>query len=159
MSCLLGVVQLASYDLRFLRAGSDQPTPVVEFHGHVNSYQHDLALTLDPTQSVLFAASQDCRVRAWSTHTGQPLTLPSSNPFYPATSPGTSETISRPKVKVENLLEKKFNRPVSAMTCQEEMPGRLVLRTACGGDVDVWVVGREKESDVWCPRGIRRPGQ
>jgi WD repeat-containing protein 21A len=57
--------QLMLFDIRFARP------PLLEFEGHVNTYHiSSLALTTSPDDSVLIAGGSDCRLRAWSTRTG-----------------------------------------------------------------------------------------
>jgi len=46
------------------------------FTGHVDSVcaqSPRLGIAIDPSEDFLFAAGQDCRIRAWSLRTGAPL--------------------------------------------------------------------------------------
>ncbi|KAJ6584153.1 hypothetical protein DFH09DRAFT_1144389 [Mycena vulgaris] len=62
--------RLASYDLRFARAGA---APAVTYAGNVGAVGARLGLTLDSTERVLFAAGADCRLRAWAVGSGAPI--------------------------------------------------------------------------------------
>ncbi|KAG6878511.1 hypothetical protein C0993_005441 [Termitomyces sp. T159_Od127] len=84
---------LMTFDLRFTREAS----PLVQYHGHHNTYTQRLGIAVDPTHDFLFAAGEDCRIRAWSVHTGQSLVFSSSdndthNPFVKVFS-GVIETM------------------------------------------------------------------
>jgi len=63
---------LATFDLRFPR----ESTPIMTFAGHINSNTERLGIAVDPSEDFLFAAGQDCRIRAWSLRTGNPLIPP-----------------------------------------------------------------------------------
>ncbi|OCB88231.1 hypothetical protein A7U60_g4636 [Sanghuangporus baumii] len=63
--------ELEMFDLRFATGTRVEPT--MSFKGHVNSYLLDLGITIDPTSSILFAAGQDRRIRAWSLKSGEQL--------------------------------------------------------------------------------------
>ncbi|EIW59411.1 uncharacterized protein TRAVEDRAFT_46720 [Trametes versicolor FP-101664 SS1] len=60
---------LEVHDLRFLR----DTTPLIQFDGHVSSYQHRLGIAIDSEEDFLFAGGGDSRLRAWSLRTGDPL--------------------------------------------------------------------------------------
>ncbi|KAG5719273.1 Dual specificity phosphatase ibp1 [Termitomyces sp. T112] len=66
---------LMTFDLRFTREGS----PLVQYHGHHNTYTQRLGIAIDPSHEFLFAAGEDRRIRAWSVHTGRPLISSSSH--------------------------------------------------------------------------------
>lgn len=87
------LLQLMTFDLRFTREAS----PLVQYHGHHNTYTQRLGIAVDPTHDFLFAAGEDCRIRAWSIHTGQSVVFSSSdndvhNPFTKVF-PGVIETM------------------------------------------------------------------
>ncbi|KZT09248.1 uncharacterized protein LAESUDRAFT_722980 [Laetiporus sulphureus 93-53] len=63
---------LETHDMRFMRGA----TPLMQFHGHVNSYSFPLGLAVDPQEDFLFAAGQDHIVRSWSLRTGQRVISP-----------------------------------------------------------------------------------
>ncbi|KAI0629746.1 hypothetical protein C8Q77DRAFT_263180 [Trametes polyzona] len=60
---------LEVHDLRFLR----NSTPLLQFDGHVSSYEDRIGLTVDPGENFLFAGGGDCCLRTWSLRTGRPL--------------------------------------------------------------------------------------
>jgi len=43
------------------------------FPGHVNTHRNDLGVAVDPSCDFLFAAGEDCVIRAWSLRSGEPL--------------------------------------------------------------------------------------
>ncbi|PPQ70617.1 hypothetical protein CVT25_011983 [Psilocybe cyanescens] len=63
---------LLTYDLRFA-SESAHISPTRIFEGHINSYTHNLGITIDHERDLLYAAGQDRRIRAWSLRTGAPL--------------------------------------------------------------------------------------
>lgn len=89
-------------DLRFAR----RTEPLVEYHGHVNAYNPRLGIALSPCASLVFAAGQDNRVRAWALQSGEPV-LP---PVAPA--PLADKDHS-------HLLRHTFGDPVTALCVTE----------------------------------------
>ncbi|GJE88485.1 WD40 repeat-like protein [Phanerochaete sordida] len=71
---LVGTIKgdLELLDLRFAR----HTTPLVQYAGHVNAYSTRLGIAVSPDASLLFAAGQDNRVRAWALRSGEPLLAP-----------------------------------------------------------------------------------
>ncbi|KAF7299690.1 hypothetical protein HMN09_00974500 [Mycena chlorophos] len=85
--------RLGMMDTRFLRP---QASPVVVYSGHVGSVSTRLGITLDPTETFLFAGGADCRLRGWSVRTGTRLLAPSrGSPFSDTT------TFSTPLLALE----------------------------------------------------------
>ncbi|KAI0769140.1 hypothetical protein BD413DRAFT_560053 [Trametes elegans] len=77
---------LEVHDLRFLQGA----TPMLQFQGHVSSYEQKPGLTIDPSEDFLFAGGGDCRLRVWSLRTGRrvasdvegPSAASSTSPFH-----------------------------------------------------------------------------
>ncbi|KAI0338875.1 hypothetical protein BDW22DRAFT_1362171 [Trametopsis cervina] len=129
VSTIRGDIEL--HDLRFAR----EDTPFMEFKGHVNSYSTKLGIAISPCQSLLFAAGQDSRIRAWSLRSGQPL----------SPSPALSEReTSREHLDTSNLLACTFPQPVVALQVTDdrstglrsmERPSGMTLWAASGNDI------------------------
>ncbi|KAF4617340.1 hypothetical protein D9613_005797 [Agrocybe pediades] len=66
---------LLTYDLRSVSTTS-LSSPVTIYRGHVNTHTRNLGIAVDERHDILFAAGQDCRIRAWSMRTGVLLTPP-----------------------------------------------------------------------------------
>ncbi|CAL1712459.1 unnamed protein product [Somion occarium] len=99
---------LEMYDLRF--AGN--PGPIMQFQGHSNRYTEKLGLAVSPAHDLLFAASDERRVNAWSLRTGNPI-IPSVDPKQ---SPDSSllALVPLPK-RCPRLLEEPFPAEIPAM--------------------------------------------
>jgi len=62
--------QLDLFDTRFLKSGRD---PIMTFSGYNNTYLEHLPVIYDSATDTIVAATQDCRLRAWSARTGAAL--------------------------------------------------------------------------------------
>ena len=144
-----------TYDLRFSSTASP-PSPVRLFAGHINSYTDNLVrplilmflqvknsimssqgIAIDHDQDILFAAGQDCRIRAWSLRTAAPLLPPltcSSTPFSHVTNPFSA----------------KFSEPVRVLqVTQEELgSGGTCLWAASDRDIFQYHLGQHSTSAV-----------
>ncbi|CAD6588971.1 MAG: hypothetical protein TREMPRED_005223, partial [Tremellales sp. Tagirdzhanova-0007] len=56
--------QLLLFDVRFGKS------PLIQFKGHKNICQYPLGLATSSDDEIIYAAGSDCRIRAWSTVTG-----------------------------------------------------------------------------------------
>lgn len=135
--------QLSLYDLRFLSESRAEPTTV--FEGHVNKYlshlvseslairsdpqliSHLQGMAVDPNQEFLFAAGQDCRLRAWSLRTGLPL---------------SSEYLPDDKA---NPFNRKFFSPISALqVTRDERSNGVSLWAAYDRDLCQFHLGERR---------------
>jgi len=146
------------YDMRFLRQSLSttysKQTPILSFANHFSTISLNLPVTLDPSHDFIFAAGQDCTIRAWSSRTGEQLLspIPESSPFT------SSSSSSRPGE--HHLLDVVFKRPVVEMHVQEGgtkrgggggggSKGQLPsLWAASGSSVDRFELGRVREVSV-----------
>ncbi|KIY46680.1 hypothetical protein FISHEDRAFT_66352 [Fistulina hepatica ATCC 64428] len=113
---------LATYDLRFTKGNR----PLVHFSGHVNTLTEHLGLAVDPLQTFVFAAGQDCVIRGWSLRTGErlaasPLSLDRDASATMETFPPTS------------LLTTVFKDAVAAIQITEERDGDVCLWATSAG--------------------------
>ncbi|KAI9443186.1 hypothetical protein H4582DRAFT_1166474 [Lactarius indigo] len=82
VSTIRGTIEI--FDVRYLQGSR----PLLALLGHVNSYQPKLPHAITPSQSHLFAAGLDGRIRGWSLLTGEPLSSPAVSPFSTMEIPG-----------------------------------------------------------------------
>lgn len=80
-------------------------------------------MTLDPTGSIVFAAGSDHRIRAWLLRTGEPISTTASS--LPHADSG--------------LFEKKFDVPVSGLSC----PSQGVLNVLNDRKIEVYAVNKD----------------
>ncbi|WVQ82895.1 hypothetical protein IAT38_005031 [Cryptococcus sp. DSM 104549] len=87
--------------------------PLQTFKGHVNNFQSNLGMSLSPSNSFLFSAGSDQRIRCWSTLTGDPV-LPETDYFEQET---------------DSPLVRKFDDKVSQLAVREDLGIDVVV---CG---------------------------
>ncbi|KAI0699947.1 hypothetical protein C8T65DRAFT_580735 [Cerioporus squamosus] len=85
---------LETHDLRFLKSQA----PVLQFKGHVPSYESILGIAVDPGEKFVFAGGGDSRLRIWSLRTGE--LLPTHDTDLPVTLDGH---IARPAQPVRAM--------------------------------------------------------
>jgi len=102
---------LVTFDLRFSSIASP-PSPVRLFENHINSYTDNLGIAIDHDQDILFAAGQDCRIRAWSLRTTAPLLPPLTTRSSSSSSTHATST---------NPLSAKFSQPVRVLQVTQEL--------------------------------------
>ncbi|KAK7690280.1 hypothetical protein QCA50_006935 [Cerrena zonata] len=73
---------LETHDIRFSR----NRDPLIRFEGHLNKFSEKLGLAISPEHDILFAASDDRKLNAWSLQTGEriaPITNTTQSAEYP----------------------------------------------------------------------------
>jgi len=108
---------LEMFDLRY----SASSTPITTYPGHVKSVRNDLAIEIDPSSEIIFAAGQYGAVRGWSLKSGQPL---------------------RTQITGSTNLLSKFNieEEITCMQVTEESDG-LRLWATCGKTIKSFNLG------------------
>jgi len=107
---------LVTFDLRFSSIASP-PSPVRVFESHINSYTDNLGIAIDHEQDILFAAGQDCRIRAWSLRTAAPL-MP---PLTTRSSSNSSSTSFSHDTTTNNPFSTTFSQPVRVLQVTQEL--------------------------------------
>jgi DDB1- and CUL4-associated factor 4 len=80
-------------------------------------------IAVDPSEDLLFAAGQDCRIRAWSLRTGQPLYPPVSSPSESSSSNSRAAGGLSRAVDDVNPFVTTFDSPIVALQVTEEREG------------------------------------
>ncbi|KIJ17819.1 hypothetical protein PAXINDRAFT_175578 [Paxillus involutus ATCC 200175] len=110
---------ISTFDLRFPACR----TPLMTFHGNINSYTIKVPLVTDQSENILFAAGQDRKIRLWSLRTGG----------APLVSEGADLTH-------QTAFQHQFEHPVRAMQIIEESEG-MYLWAASGSELYKYSLG------------------
>ncbi|KIK77506.1 hypothetical protein PAXRUDRAFT_166620 [Paxillus rubicundulus Ve08.2h10] len=110
---------ISTFDLRFPACR----TPLMAFHGNINSYTIKVPLVTDQSENILFAAGQDRKIRLWSLRTG-------GAPLVSAGADLTHQT----------AFQHQFEHPVRAMQIIEDSEG-MYLWAASGSELYKYSLG------------------
>ncbi|KAJ3489992.1 hypothetical protein NLI96_g1762 [Meripilus lineatus] len=120
VSTIRGDLEL--FDLRFINGRR----PLLSFAGHTNSYTLRLGLAVSPCESMLFAASDDRRVRAWSLRDGTSILGASKPHIIEDVKAAPDQDVYRTPAKQPThprLLQDAFPSPILSMQVTESTRG------------------------------------
>lgn len=97
------------------------PRPVFNLAGHVNTCSQGLGFCVNPSASILLAAGEDKRIRAWSLRTGDNVTNTSTSNSPGPSGKATPNLSSSPRSTPQaGLLSRTFSRPVNSIVMAED---------------------------------------